>query len=132
MEAECRLWIGNINAIFNYIYCDSKDDDGFPLAYAPEHIFNTRLYYNMRNISLGTMLYIEHAQNRYYKHRSGYKGKLDDYTLVNFSINKSINGNITAFMRIENLLNQQFDIYEDGKSLAGYGRSMLGGIRFEY
>jgi hypothetical protein len=36
------------------------------------------------------------------------------------------------FLRVENLFDQEFEIYEDGKSLAGYGRSFLGGIKFDY
>jgi len=130
-ESEFRLKIGGIYAILSYTYSDTKDDNGDPLAYSPVHMTTLRLYHYMQRYTLGTMVSVEDARNRYYK-ISGGQGKLRDYTLVNLSFNKKLIGNLMLFFRVENLFDQEFEIYEDGKSLAGYGRSMLVGIKFDY
>jgi len=132
VEAEIRLNIGDLSTMIGYTYCDTKDDDGNPLAYSPKHTTTFRLYHYLSTFSLGSMLSIEDARDRYYKSTSGSQDKLRNYTLVNLSVNKKLIGNLILFFRIENLFNQEFEIYEDGKSLAGFGRSFLGGIKFDH
>ena len=109
-----------------------EDDNNDPLAYSPKHMATLRLYYYLTPLSLGTMLSVENARDRYYKQKSGGQGKLKDYTLVNLSVNKNLLNKLKLFFRVENLFDQEFEIYEDGKSLAGFGRSFLGGIKFAY
>ncbi len=132
IESEIRVKVGELNAVLSYTYSDTKDDNDDPLAYSPKHMTVFRLYHHVRSLTLGTMLSVEDARSRYYKLSSEGQGKLKDYTLVNLSINKKIVGNLMAFFRVENLFDQEFEIYEDGKSLAGYGRSFLGGLKFNY
>jgi outer membrane receptor for ferrienterochelin and colicins len=132
IESEIRFKTGNLNAIISYTFSSTEDDEGDPLAYSPRHMTNLRIYYYWEKIGLGTMCSVEDARNRFYKIKSGGKGKLKDYTLINLSINKKIFNTLLAFLRIENLLDQEFEIYEDGKSLAGYGRSYLGGIKIDF
>ena len=131
VETEIRFKVGSLNAMLSYSYSDTQDDNDDPLAYSPEHMTVLRLYYYAQRFSLGAMLSFEDARNRYYK-TSGGQDKLKDYTLVNLSVNKKLVGNLMIFFRVENLFDQEFEIYEDGKSLAGYGRSLLGGIKFDY
>jgi outer membrane receptor for ferrienterochelin and colicins len=131
VESEVRLKIGELNVMLSYTFSDTKDDNGDPLAYSPKHMTVFRLYYYLNKLTLGTMISFEDARERIYKLSSDGNGKLSDYTLVNASINKKIRRNFIMFIRVENMFNQKFEIYEDGKSLAGYGRSFLGGIKFE-
>jgi len=131
VETEIRFKIGSLNAMLSYTYSDTQDDDGNPLAYSPESMTVLRLYHYAQRLSLGAMLSVEDAGNRHYK-TSGAPDKLKDYTLVNLSVNKKLVDNLIIFFRVENLFDQEFEIYEDGKSLAGYGRSLLGGIKFDY
>ena len=108
-----------------------KDDNSQPLAYSPEHMINLRIYYFLRRLSFGTMLSVENASNRYYKQNSGGQGKLENYTLVNLHLNKKLFAEWVIFFRFENLLDEEFTIYEDGVSLAGYGRTYLLGLKVE-
>ena len=118
--------------MLSYTYSDTEDDDGDPLAYSPKHMTVLRVYHYLKFLSLGMMFSVEDARDRFYKSSSGGQNKLNDYTLVNLSINKKLFSNFVIFFRMENLFNQKFEIYEDGKSLAGYGRTWLGGIKFEH
>jgi outer membrane receptor for ferrienterochelin and colicins len=131
MEAELRLKISSFSAMLSHTYTDTKDDEDNPLAYSPKYMTNFRLYHYLPSLSFGTMLSIEDARSRYYK-ASGGQDKLNDYTLVSLSMNKKLPGGLTAFVRIENLMDQEFEIYEDSKSVVGYGRSFLGGLKFDY
>jgi len=127
VETEIRLKVGGLSMMLSYTHSDTQDDNGDPLAYSPENMTVLRLYHYAQRFSLSTMLSVEDARNRYYK-TSGGQGKLKDYTLVNLSVNKKLVGNLMIFFRVENLFDQEFEIYEDGKSLAGYGRSYLAGL----
>lgn len=132
IETEMNIIWGTARLMLAYIYSDNHDKDGNPLAYSPKYMTIFRLYKYLPNFKIYTMLSLEDARNRYYKTTTNEKDVLKNYTLLNLSFNKQFLKRFTVFFRIENLLNSQFEIYEDGKSLAGYGRSMLGGIKFEF
>lgn len=132
VETEVRAKVGTLSLILSYTYSETKDDNDDPLAYSPVHMTMFRLYHRLRIIDLGTMLSVEDSRNRYYKTKSGAQDKLNDYTLVNLSFNKKLFAKLSVFLRVENLFDQEFEIYEDSKSLAGYGRSYLGGVRYGY
>jgi outer membrane receptor for ferrienterochelin and colicins len=131
IELDSRIEFEDLKTIFSYTYCDTRDDNSQPLAYSPEHMINFRIYYFLRSLSFGTMLSVENASNRYYQKKSGGQGKLENYTLVNLHLNKNLFAEWVVFLRFENLLNQEFTIYEDGVSLAGYGRTYLLGLKVE-
>ena len=130
-EAEIRLRVGGLNALLSHAYTETEDDRGDPLAYSPRYMTTVRLYYHLAALDLGSLLSVEDARERYYQ-VSGGQSRLEDYTLVNLSVNKKLPGGLTAFLRVENLFDERFEIYEDAKSVAGYGRSYLGGLRFDY
>jgi outer membrane receptor for ferrienterochelin and colicins len=131
-EVEARVRLGGLTAMLSHIYADTQDADNEPLAYSPRHMTSLRLYHHVERFEIGSMLSCESALQRYYRQKSGGRGRLEDYTLLNLSVNKKLLHRAVAFFKIENLLDQEFEIYEDGKSLAGYGRSFLGGIGFRF
>ena len=124
------LW-GSTRIHLDYIYAETHDDEDKPLAYSPRHLTVLRLYNYNTALKLQTMLSIEDAQQRFYMNTNGEQDRLKDYTLVNLSLNRKITSSVSLFIRLENLTNQKFEIYEDGKTLAGYGLSFLGGIKFD-
>ena len=131
VEAELRLQIGRLSVMLSHAFTETEDDQGNPLAYSPKYMTTLRLYHDLKSLSVGSMLSIEDARGRYYQ-ASGGQARLDDYTLVNVSVNKKLPGGLMAFVRIENLLDEQFEIYEDAKSVLGFGRSYLVGLKFDY
>ncbi len=131
VEAELRLQIGGLSAMLSHAFTETEDDQGNPLAYSPKYTTNLRLYHELTTLGCGGMLSVEDARGRYYQ-ASGGQARLDDYTLVNVSVNKKLPGGLMAFIRVENLLDEQFEIYEDAKSVLGYGRSYLVGLKFDY
>ena len=116
----------------SHIYSDTRDDNGNPLAYSPRHTTIFKLYHAVPRFGAGAMLSVEHATQRYYKTKSAAQGRLEDYTLMSLSLNKKFRDRLMLFARMENLLNQEFEIYEDGKALAGHGRTFLGGVAVEF
>jgi outer membrane receptor for ferrienterochelin and colicin len=131
MEVEVRVKIGGLNAILSHAYTETEDDQGDPLAYSPKYMTTLRLYQHLAGLGLGGLLSVEDARKRYYQASAG-QDRLKDYTLVNLSLNKKLPGGLTVFLKIENLFDEQFEIYEDAKSVVGFGRSYLGGLRFDY
>jgi outer membrane cobalamin receptor len=73
------------------------------------------------------MLSVEDARERYYKDSEGDMNKLDDYALLCFNIKKRIGKHASLFFRVENLLDKEFEIYEEGRAQAGFGRAFIGG-----
>ena len=132
IESEIRAIIGNMRFVICHTYANTKDEDDFPIAYSPQHLTTVRLYKYFPKVGFYTFLSLEKAVDRYYKTKEGNKDVLQNYTLLNLSMDKRFTDQILAFIRIENLLNAKFEIYEDGKSLAGFGYSILVGINLKY
>ncbi|UCH64077.1 MAG: TonB-dependent receptor [Fidelibacterota bacterium] len=122
------LW-GATRIHLDYTYAETRDDEGEPLAYSPRHLTVLRLYHYNKYLKLQVMLSMEDARQRYFMNTEGEVDRLRDYTLVNLGLNRKIATGISLFIRLENLTDQKFAIYEDGKTLAGYGLSFLGGIK---
>jgi outer membrane receptor for ferrienterochelin and colicins len=130
IETEFRIKVQNLNIVLGYTYLNTEDDEGLVLSYNANHLATSRVYYDFKKQKLTTMLSIEDARERYYK-KSAEVTKLEDYTLLNINIIKQIGKYIRVFVTIGNILNAQFETYEEGKTFTSYGRTFTGGIQIK-
>lgn len=127
IETEIRYALGGVEFILGHTFLDTEDDEGDVLSYTPEHLTSFRVYYDIDEVGLGFMLSVEDARQRYYKDTEGDVNRLDDYALLSFNIRKTIGRHASLFFRIENILDDTFEVYEEGKAEAGFGRAFIGG-----
>ena len=134
VEAEGRFYIGDLDLILGYTYLDSRDDKDEYLSYNPKHMYRGRLYYDLDHPWFGfkLMISVEHARDRYYRDKSGAVEQLENYTMLGAGITKRLGPHFSLFIRGENLLDQEFTIYDEGNTQTGFGRTWTGGMSMKF
>jgi len=123
VQAETRF----VSVSLAYTYLNARDaETGLPLAYEPKHTIVGQLTVEYR--VAGASLTGEWVKDRLY----GGAIRLPDYTLLNLNLfARPINGVQVSF-GVQNLLNQEFFTYEEGKAPMCEGRTLGGGINIRF
>ena len=123
VQAETRF----VSMALAYTYLNARDDStGMPLAYEPKHTVAGQITLEYKGS--GASLTGEWVKDRLY----GGAIKLPDYTLVNLNLfAKPLNG-VQVNFGIQNLLDEEFFTYEEGKAPLCEGRTFGGGINVRF
>jgi len=123
VQAETRFF----SAAIAYTYLNARDaQTGMPLAYEPKHTISGQL--TVEYAVVGASLTGEWVKDRLY----GGAIKLPDYTLVNLNLFARPINSVQVNFGVQNLLDQEFFTYEDGKAPLCQGRTMGGGINIRF
>lgn len=102
-----------INLFANYTYTDARDQNNARLSRVPYHDFVLGL-----NAQIGDRMSGVITLNRVVDRLDGFpSGPVSDYTLVNAGLSYSLTDAATAYVRIENLLDEEY------QTSAGFGTS---------
>lgn len=123
VQAETRF----LSVAIAYTYLNARDaETSMPLAYEPKHTVSGQITLEYKDA--GASLTGEWVKDRLYSGAI----KLPDYTLVNLNLfAKPLNG-VQVNFGIQNLLDQEFFTYEEGKTPLCEGRTMGGGINIRF
>ncbi len=123
LQAETRF----VSAAIAYTYLNARDaETGLPLAYEPKHTVSGQITLEYR--AAGASLTGEWVKDRLY----GGALVLPDYTLLNLNLfARPLNG-VQVNFGVQNLLNQEFITYEEGRTPLCEGRTMSGGINVRF
>ncbi len=123
VQAETRF----VSVAIAYTYLNARDDStGMPLAYEPKHTVagQVTIEYGV----VGTSLTGEWVKDRLYSGAI----RLPDYTLLNLNLFvRPLNG-VQLNFGVQNLLDQEFFTYEEGKAPLSEGRTFGGGINVRF
>ncbi|MHC4247590.1 MAG: TonB-dependent receptor plug domain-containing protein [Planctomycetota bacterium] len=123
--------LGGLDWQASYALLDAKDDTtGDELAYNPKHTLKGGLTFRRGWFSVGTL--VESAMDRYYRDKSGIVGPLDDYFLVDLNFDARLSAKASLSLSIKNVFDEEFEVYEEGKALASYGRFVALSVRSEF
>ncbi|MHC5053276.1 MAG: TonB-dependent receptor plug domain-containing protein [Planctomycetota bacterium] len=123
--------LGGIEWRASYALLDAKDDTtGDELAYNPKHTLKAGLKYRRGRFSVGAL--VESAMDRCYRDKSGVVGPLDDYFLVDLNFDARLSAKASLSLSIRNVFDEEFEVYEEGKALASYGRFVALSVRSEF
>ncbi len=118
---------------FNYSYMDSKDKSSGTLVdelqYRPRHKFSVDADYTW---GFGLTAYADfmHVADQYFYSDSFRKGKLNDYSLVNFKLEQKVyNDNYFLYLGVDNLFDKD---YEESYRLPRAGRTGYAGVRVSF
>ena len=112
-----------------YSYLNNKSDDGFSSRRPMHKVDNSLNYKYNKNLNLN-------AHASYVGDRVERNVVMDEYLLVNFSVNAKTSENITLYWHIENLLDESYETALDfswppiGYNIAG--RSFYGGVKINF
>ncbi|MEM9622378.1 MAG: TonB-dependent receptor, partial [Pseudomonadota bacterium] len=107
----------------SYAWIDAEDDTGQQLVRVPEHSADLQL-----SISPNERLNVNLLM-RYNDEEADANGEVASWTRVDVSANYRISNQLSAFMRVENLLE------EDYQQILGYGTpdlAVFGGVRLSF
>ncbi len=127
VSLKTRLERRPVWADLSYTYLNARDaETGLPLAYEPKHTVSGQITLEYR--AAGASLTGEWVKDRLY----GGALVLPDYTLLNLNLfARPLNG-VQVNFGVQNLLNQEFITYEEGRTPLCEGRTMSGGINVRF
>ncbi|MGI3163494.1 TonB-dependent receptor plug domain-containing protein [Pseudooceanicola sp. 200-1SW] len=103
---------GTMRLTANYTFTDTEDASGARLVRVPRHEVNIGLDADLTD-RLTTSVSLTHAEDT----EAYGGGKLGDYTLVNATLGYDLNDSTTAYLRVENLFDEEY------QTAKGYGTS---------
>lgn len=115
----------------SYGYLDAEDDTtGEQLAYNPEHTVKAGLSYRVGRFSVDVLA--QAVADRYYRDKSDSILPLDDYFLLDVNVAVDLAERLAVSLSVKNLLDDEFETYEEGKSSSSYGRFVAFGLKAEF
>jgi len=121
----------NLKILSFYTLTKAKDQDtGENLLRRPRHQWSSRIFYRMLDrIDLAfDLIYTSTREDSYYINFASQRVTLNSYLLFNSSFSFDLNPAIKLFLRMNNILNQQYEL------IKGYqtpGLSVFGGIKLK-
>ncbi|NQT87262.1 TonB-dependent receptor [bacterium] len=113
--------IAGLRLDLSYAYLDSEDKEtGDYLAYNPKNTVKAGVAYTRGIWSAGAQA--QFVADRYYRDKEDAIGTLDDYLLVDVNLGVEICEAGRLGFVVKNILDEEFDTYEEGKALSSYGR----------
>jgi outer membrane receptor for ferrienterochelin and colicins len=129
VETEMRVRpIAGLDLRTAYTYLDSKDEtNNTPLEYNPTHSINAQVRYTFFGFT--AFAAVQHAQGRsFWDKTTNQHLPLDDYTLINASVSQRVMNHLSVFCTVQNVFDQDFETYEEGKRLVSKGRLFMVGL----
>ncbi|MEO0180729.1 MAG: TonB-dependent receptor [candidate division WOR-3 bacterium] len=123
LQAETRF----LSLALAYTYLNARDDStGMPLAYEPKHTVSGQI--TLEYGIAGASLTGEWVKDRLYSGAI----RLPDYALLNLNLfARPLNG-VQVNFSIQNLLDEEFFTYEEGKAPLCEGRTFGGGLNIRF
>ncbi len=115
-----------------YTHMEARDEDsGEYLLRRPKHKISARLHYRiLEKGSLAlNLIYIGEREDEFWSGFASERVTLDSYTLLNAALGYDIFPYMDVFARIDNLLDQQYEVV---KGYGTPGLSIYGGLRIKY
>lgn len=112
----------------NYTYTEAHDDDGTTViraARVPRHALTLGVEGELTD-RLSTALSLRHSGDSHEVNPYGYTGPIPDYTLVNTNFRYALNDSTEAYLRVENLFDQD---YQTAHGYNQPGRQIFVGVR---
>lgn len=106
-----------------YTYTDARDSSGGRIALVPRHDLTLWLDADLGR-GFGAYLAVNHVADRVDS-----AGQMGDYTLINAQLNYDINERSLAYLRVENLLDEDFEYY---RSYGTAGRTVIAGLQAKF
>jgi len=105
----------------SYGFLDAEDETtGQRLAYDPKHTFKAGIFFNRGRFSSSLMG--EAALDRKYRDKNDRVRGLDDYYVLDLNVAYEISEWLKVSLSVKNLLNEEFETYEEGTAASSYGR----------
>ena len=115
-----------------YTHLDAREkDSGETLLRRPKHKISARMHYGIRDKgSLALNLtYIGEREDEFWSGMASERVTLNSYILLNAALGYDIFSNLDVFIRMNNLLDQQYEVV---KGYGTPGLSIYGGLQFNY
>jgi len=114
-----------------YAYLDARDrTTNEYLAYNPRKTVKAGLAYRRGNRS--AVLLAQFVGDRYYRDKNDNIGRLADYYLVDLNLGVRLAEHARVDFSVKNILDKEFETYEEGKALTSYGRFFSWTYRREF
>ncbi len=128
-----RKILENGNVRIGYSYLDSEDRSDTSqkdeLHYRPKHKFTIDTSYSW-DFGLTVHCDFMHVADQYYYSSSYQKGKLNDFSIVNFKVEQQLNGdNLSLYLGADNLFDE---LYEESYGYPQTGRTVYAGLRMKF
>ena len=132
---ETEFMVRPVNGVdlrATYTYLDTRDEtNDRPLEYNPKHSISFEAVYAKTDWGLRASVAAHHVRDRsFWDKNASIHTSMDDYTLVNCSVSQRIYRQLVLFGTVQNIFDEEFETYEEGKRRASFGRKFSIGLSF--
>ncbi len=118
---------------FAYTYLEAENSEtGDRLEGKPKNSVSAGIRGNWRSIGLSSSLRAQYIGDQVYENADGVLEEVPDYTLLHFSISKSLSGGLELQLGIENITNVRLADETDLFSYEERGRYVYGNLRYSF